>query len=62
MIEAITNLSLRLSQMKLMSCTDSKVEQMFQILLDPKETDTDKKQKVPALSSHRAKCGGGSWL
>ncbi|KAH1184037.1 protein unc-45 homolog A isoform X1 [Mauremys mutica] len=32
-------------KMKLMSCTDSKVEQMFQILLDPKETDTDKKQK-----------------
>uniref|UniRef100_A0A8C8RRY1 Protein unc-45 homolog A n=1 Tax=Pelusios castaneus TaxID=367368 RepID=A0A8C8RRY1_9SAUR len=33
-------------KMKLMSCTDSKVEQMFQILLDPKETDTDKKQKA----------------
>uniref|UniRef100_A0A452GZQ3 UNC-45/Cro1/She4 central domain-containing protein n=1 Tax=Gopherus agassizii TaxID=38772 RepID=A0A452GZQ3_9SAUR len=45
-IEAVTNLFLHLSQMKLMSCTDSKVEQMFQILLDPKETDTDKKQKA----------------
>uniref|UniRef100_A0A8C0GUH4 Unc-45 myosin chaperone A n=1 Tax=Chelonoidis abingdonii TaxID=106734 RepID=A0A8C0GUH4_CHEAB len=33
-------------KMKFMSCTDSKVEQMFQILLDPKETDTDKKQKA----------------
>uniref|UniRef100_A0A663MRN5 Protein unc-45 homolog A n=1 Tax=Athene cunicularia TaxID=194338 RepID=A0A663MRN5_ATHCN len=29
-----------------MSCTDSKVEQMFQILLDPDEKDEDKKQKA----------------
>uniref|UniRef100_A0A8C8BGS9 Unc-45 myosin chaperone A n=1 Tax=Otus sunia TaxID=257818 RepID=A0A8C8BGS9_9STRI len=29
-----------------MSCTDSKVEQMFQILLDPDEKDADKKQKA----------------
>lgn len=35
-----------LPQMKTMSCTDSKVEQMFQILLDPQEKDADKKQKV----------------
>ncbi|NWX94176.1 UN45A protein, partial [Nothoprocta pentlandii] len=34
------------SQMKTMSCTDSKVEQMFQILLDPEEKDADKKQKA----------------
>ncbi|NXL66149.1 UN45A protein, partial [Chordeiles acutipennis] len=33
-------------KMKTMSCTDSKVEQMFQILLDPKEEDADKKQKA----------------
>ncbi|XP_035758173.1 protein unc-45 homolog A [Egretta garzetta] len=33
-------------KMKTMSCTDSKVEQMFQILLDPEEKDTDKKQKA----------------
>lgn len=32
--------------MKTMSCTDSKVEQMFQILLDHEENDADKKQKV----------------
>lgn len=32
--------------MKTMSCTDSKVAQMFQILLDPEEKDADKKQKV----------------
>uniref|UniRef100_A0A8B9E4I7 Unc-45 myosin chaperone A n=1 Tax=Anser cygnoides TaxID=8845 RepID=A0A8B9E4I7_ANSCY len=31
---------------KTMSCTDSKVEQMFQILLDPEEKDADKKQKA----------------
>uniref|UniRef100_A0A8V5HE72 UNC-45/Cro1/She4 central domain-containing protein n=1 Tax=Melopsittacus undulatus TaxID=13146 RepID=A0A8V5HE72_MELUD len=31
---------------KTMSCTDSKVEQMFQILLDLKENDVDKKQKA----------------
>uniref|UniRef100_A0A663DWF7 Unc-45 myosin chaperone A n=1 Tax=Aquila chrysaetos chrysaetos TaxID=223781 RepID=A0A663DWF7_AQUCH len=35
-----------LSQMKTMSCTDSKVAQMFQILLDPEEKDADKKQKA----------------
>uniref|UniRef100_A0A8C4P6Z5 Unc-45 myosin chaperone A n=1 Tax=Dromaius novaehollandiae TaxID=8790 RepID=A0A8C4P6Z5_DRONO len=29
-----------------MSCTDSKVDQMFQILLDPEEKDADKKQKA----------------
>lgn len=33
-------------KMKTMSCTDSKVEQMFQILLDLEEKDADKKQKV----------------
>ncbi|NWH67821.1 UN45A protein, partial [Geococcyx californianus] len=33
-------------RMKTMSCTDSKVEQMFQILLDPEEKDEDKKQKA----------------
>ncbi|XP_064525469.1 protein unc-45 homolog A isoform X1 [Pseudopipra pipra] len=33
-------------KMKTMSCTDSKVQQMFQILLDPKEEDADKKQKA----------------
>ncbi|XP_074693529.1 protein unc-45 homolog A isoform X1 [Strix aluco] len=33
-------------RMKTMSCTDSKVEQMFQILLDPDEKDADKKQKA----------------
>ncbi|XP_054025005.1 protein unc-45 homolog A [Dryobates pubescens] len=33
-------------KMKTMSCTDSKVEQMFQILLDPQEKDADKKQKA----------------
>ncbi|XP_074011816.1 protein unc-45 homolog A isoform X3 [Numenius arquata] len=33
-------------KMKTMSCTDSKVQQMFQILLDPEEKDADKKQKA----------------
>ncbi|NXL92731.1 UN45A protein, partial [Alectura lathami] len=33
-------------KMRTMSCTDSKVEQMFQILLDPQEKDEDKKQKA----------------
>uniref|UniRef100_A0A8C9NLA4 Protein unc-45 homolog A n=1 Tax=Serinus canaria TaxID=9135 RepID=A0A8C9NLA4_SERCA len=33
-------------KMKTMSCTDSKVEQMFQILLDLEEKDADKKQKA----------------
>ncbi|XP_021397486.1 protein unc-45 homolog A isoform X1 [Lonchura striata] len=33
-------------KMKAMSCTDSKVEQMFQILLDLEEKDADKKQKA----------------
>ncbi|NXH28812.1 UN45A protein, partial [Myiagra hebetior] len=33
-------------KMKTMSCTDSKVEQMFQILLDLDEKDEDKKQKA----------------
>uniref|UniRef100_A0A8C3RE92 Protein unc-45 homolog A n=1 Tax=Cyanoderma ruficeps TaxID=181631 RepID=A0A8C3RE92_9PASS len=33
-------------KMKAMSCTDSKVEQMFQILLDLDEKDADKKQKA----------------
>lgn len=32
-----------------MSSTDAKVEQMFQILLDPKEKGTEKKQKVRVL-------------
>ncbi|KAM6119561.1 protein unc-45 homolog A [Pterocles gutturalis] len=32
--------------MKTMSCTDSKVEQMFQILLNPEQKDADKKQKA----------------
>ncbi|NXN85873.1 UN45A protein, partial [Bombycilla garrulus] len=33
-------------KMRAMSCTDSKVEQMFQILLDLDEKDADKKQKA----------------
>ncbi|XP_071297146.1 protein unc-45 homolog A isoform X2 [Agelaius tricolor] len=33
-------------KMKALSCTDSKVEQMFQILLDLEEKDADKKQKA----------------
>ncbi|NXE71238.1 UN45A protein, partial [Calcarius ornatus] len=33
-------------KMKAMSCTDSKVEQMFQILLDLEEKDAEKKQKA----------------
>ncbi|XP_059570442.1 protein unc-45 homolog A [Alligator mississippiensis] len=33
-------------KMKAMSCTDSKVQQMFQILLDPEEKDADKRQKA----------------
>ncbi|XP_036245489.1 protein unc-45 homolog A isoform X2 [Molothrus ater] len=33
-------------KMKALSCTDSKVEQMFQILLDLEEKDVDKKQKA----------------
>lgn len=33
-------------QVRYMSSTDAKVEQMFQILLDPKEKGTEKKQKV----------------
>ncbi|XP_025068271.1 protein unc-45 homolog A [Alligator sinensis] len=32
--------------MKTMSCTDSKVQQMFQILLDREEKDADKRQKA----------------
>ncbi|XP_074862624.1 protein unc-45 homolog A [Carettochelys insculpta] len=45
--EALRDLgSLLQEQMKLMSCTDSKVEQMFQILLDPEEADVDKTQKA----------------
>lgn len=32
--------------MSSMSCTDSKVEQMFKLLLDAEEKDLDKKQKV----------------
>lgn len=31
-----------------MSCTDSKVEAMFKLLLDSEEKDQDKKQKVLA--------------
>lgn len=34
--------------MKVMSCTDSKVEAMFKLLLDNEEKDQDKKQKVRA--------------
>lgn len=37
------------SQVRYMSSTDAKVEQMFQILLDPKEKGTEKKQKVQVL-------------
>ncbi|KAF2981343.1 hypothetical protein EK904_003800 [Melospiza melodia maxima] len=33
-------------KMKAMACTDSKVEQMFQILLDLEEKDAEKKQKA----------------
>lgn len=39
----------RLSQVRYMSSTDAKVEQMFQILLDPQEKGTEKKQKVWGL-------------
>lgn len=38
-----------LSQVRYMSSTDAKVEQMFQILLDPQEKGTEKKQKVWGL-------------
>lgn len=34
-----------------MSSTDAKVEQMFQILLDPQEKGTEKKQKVEIWAS-----------
>uniref|UniRef100_A0A8C3RDA5 Unc-45 myosin chaperone A n=1 Tax=Cyanoderma ruficeps TaxID=181631 RepID=A0A8C3RDA5_9PASS len=44
-LRALATLS-ALLQMKAMSCTDSKVEQMFQILLDLDEKDADKKQKA----------------
>lgn len=37
-----------------MSSTDAKVEQMFQILLDPQEKGTEKKQKVRGLGGVRA--------
>lgn len=37
--------------MNSMSCTDSKVEQMFKLLLDAEEKDQDKKQKVSLISS-----------
>ena len=40
-----------------MSSTDAKVEQMFQILLDPQEKGTEKKQKVETWAS-----GGGTPL
>lgn len=50
------DLLIHLSQMKAMSCTDSKVQQMFQILLDPEEKDADKRQKV------RGEGGGLAWL
>lgn len=40
-----------------MSSTDAKVEQMFQILLDPQEKGTEKKQKVWTWVS-----GGGAPL
>lgn len=36
-----------------MSSTDAKVEQMFQILLDPQEKGTEKKQKVRGLGGVR---------
>lgn len=51
-----------------MSSTDAKVEQMFQILLDPKEKGTEKKQKVrvlewatrtPVLTSVGLRCPAG---
>lgn len=43
-----------------MSSTDAKVEQMFQILLDPQEKGTEKKQKVP-VSPALIAAGPGTW-
>ncbi|XP_066491777.1 protein unc-45 homolog A isoform X1 [Tiliqua scincoides] len=45
--EALRSLGSSLQeQMSAMSCTDSKVEQMLRLLLDPEERDLDKKQKA----------------
>ncbi|XP_053573687.1 protein unc-45 homolog A [Bombina bombina] len=45
--EAVRNLGVRAQEkVRLMSSTDSRVEQMFQILLDPEEKDTEKQQKA----------------
>ncbi|KAJ6662772.1 hypothetical protein lerEdw1_010976 [Lerista edwardsae] len=45
--EALRNLGSSMQEkMNSMSCTDSKVEQMFKLLLDAEEKDMDKKQKA----------------
>ncbi|KAM4677165.1 protein unc-45 homolog A [Discoglossus pictus] len=45
--EAVRSLGVRTQEkVRLMSSTDSRVEQMFQILLDPVEKDTEKQQKA----------------
>ncbi|XP_062998748.1 protein unc-45 homolog A [Elgaria multicarinata webbii] len=45
--EALRNLGSSMHEkMQAVSCTDSKVEQMFKMLLDPEEKDLDKKQKA----------------
>uniref|UniRef100_A0A803TW90 Unc-45 myosin chaperone A n=1 Tax=Anolis carolinensis TaxID=28377 RepID=A0A803TW90_ANOCA len=45
--EALRNLGSSMQEkMRNMSCTDSKVEQMFKLLLDNEEKDLDKKQKA----------------
>ncbi|XP_030045516.1 protein unc-45 homolog A isoform X2 [Microcaecilia unicolor] len=45
--EAVHSLGVQIQEkVQLMSTTDSRVEQMFQILLDPEEKDTEKKQKA----------------
>nr|XP_033776679.1 protein unc-45 homolog A [Geotrypetes seraphini] len=45
--EAVRNLGVQIQEkVRLMSTTDSRVEQMFQILLNPEEKDTEKQQKA----------------
>lgn len=48
--ESLRNIGGQIQEkVRYMSSTDAKVEQMFQILLDPKEKGTEKKQKVWVL-------------
>uniref|UniRef100_G1K3J0 Protein unc-45 homolog A n=1 Tax=Xenopus tropicalis TaxID=8364 RepID=G1K3J0_XENTR len=45
--EAVRNLGIRAQEkVRLLSSTDSRVDQMFQILLDPEEKDAEKQQKA----------------